>query len=310
MALGFLKKFVGKIAGAVAKTRERISGVIRRFTHQMDPERLDELEETLIETDMGPRLASEIRLAVEDAYRNKRIKDAEGVRSYILQRVQSMMPARESKPAEAEKPPTVILVVGVNGTGKTTTIAKLAQFYKAQGRKVLLAAADTFRAAAIEQLDTWARRTGVDIVKHQAGHDPGAVVFDACDAALARGMDVLIVDTAGRLHNKVQLMDELQKLSRVIKKKIPGAPHEVLLVLDATTGQNAVQQARVFTQDVGVTGLVITKLDGTAKGGVALAIWNEVKVPVKYIGTGESADDLAPFDPEEYAKALFGADAS
>ena len=201
--------------------------------------------------------------------------------------------------------PTVILVAGVNGTGKTTSVAKLAWLLTQSGKQVILAAADTFRAAAIQQLTIWSQRTGVQIVKHQSGADPGAVVFDACDAALARSADVVLVDTAGRLHTQEHLMRELGKIRRVVEKKIPGAPHEVLLVLDATTGQNAISQAQTFSAAVGVTGLFLAKLDGTAKGGIVVAIRDQVNLPVKFIGIGEKPEDIEPFDPETFVEALF-----
>lgn len=200
---------------------------------------------------------------------------------------------------------TVILFVGVNGVGKTTTIGKMAHMFKSQGKKVLLAAGDTFRAAAIEQLEVWGERAGVDVIKHQPGADPAAVIYDALQAAKARGVDILLCDTAGRLQNKVNLMDELNKIYRVVQREVPGAPHEVLLVLDATTGQNALQQAKTFGQSAGVTGIVLTKLDGTAKGGIVIAIRNELNLPVKYVGLGEKLDDLQPFDPEQFVHALF-----
>jgi fused signal recognition particle receptor len=199
----------------------------------------------------------------------------------------------------------VILFVGVNGVGKTTTIGKMAHMFKEQGKKVLLAAGDTFRAAAIEQLEVWGQRVGVDVIKHQQGADPAAVIYDAIQAAKARGVDVLLCDTAGRLQNKVNLMEELSKINRVVKREIPDAPHEVLLVLDATTGQNAMSQARTFGESSGVTGIVLTKLDGTAKGGIVIAIRNELQIPVKYVGLGEKMDDLQPFDPEQFVHALF-----
>jgi len=201
--------------------------------------------------------------------------------------------------------PAIILVVGVNGTGKTTSIGKLAHAYRSQGKKLVLAAADTFRAAAIEQLKEWGQRTGVDVVAHKQGADPGAVVFDALSAAESRGADVLIIDTAGRLHTKAHLMEELMKVNRVIQRKYPEAPHEVLLVLDATTGQNAMHQAKYFTEAVGVTGVVLAKLDGTAKGGVIFSICDQLRVPVRFVGTGERPQDLAPFEPREFVEALF-----
>ena len=216
-----------------------------------------------------------------------------------------MWPESDRQLARAEDGPTIILVAGVNGSGKTTSIAKLAKLLKDQGNAVMVAACDTFRAAAVEQLSIWADRTEVQIVKHQTGADPGAVAYDACEAAVARGMDILLVDTAGRLHTQDNLMRELEKIHRVVSKKVEGAPHEVLLVLDATTGQNAVSQARVFGETVSVTGIILAKLDGSAKGGVVVGIRDQIDMPVKFVGTGETLDDIDPFDPGEFVEALF-----
>ena len=296
-----LRKALRKTAGAFAEGLKRAIPVGRR----MDAGTLDGIEESLISTDMGLKLASRLKSEVEFRYRRREIRDPRAIIGAIKDELKRMLPGKETSPITAPSPPTVVLVVGVNGTGKTTSIAKLAKTCKDEGKKVLLAAADTFRAAAGAQLEVWAERVGVGIVSHGQGGDAGAVVHDACDAALARGCDYLIIDTAGRFHNKANLMRELGKIGRVASRKIAGAPHETLLVLDATTGQNAVAQARAFTEDVGVTGLFLAKLDGTAKGGAVAAIWNDVGVPVKYVGTGETADDVSPFDPETFVEALF-----
>ena len=296
-----LRRALKKTAGVFAEGLKRAIAVGRR----MDPKTLDDIEESLVSTDMGLELASRLKREVEFRYRRREIRDPAAVIAAIKDELKRMLPRKETSPLSAPSPPTVILMVGVNGTGKTTSIAKLARLHKDEGKKVLLAAADTFRAAAGTQLETWAERIGVGIVVHGEGGDPGAVVHDACDAAVARRSDYLIVDTAGRFHNKANLMKELEKIRRVASRKIPDAPHETLLVLDATTGQNALAQARAFTENVGVTGLFLAKLDGTAKGGVVAAIWSQVGVPVKYVGTGETAADMIPFDPEVFVEALF-----
>jgi len=237
--------------------------------------------------------------------RETKAKEAEEVLTLIKELVLDLLGRDTVPPTQAAEPPTVILVLGVNGVGKTTTIGKLGARYGQQGKKVLFAAGDTFRAAAIEQLEIWAGRAGADIIKHQQGADPAAVLFDGVSAAKSRGADVVLCDTAGRLHNKANLMEELKKVHRVVQKALPGAPHEVLLVLDATTGQNALVQAKIFHEAVPLTGVVLTKLDGTAKGGIVIAVTRELKVPVKFIGVGEGVDDLQPFDPAEYADGLF-----
>ncbi len=264
-----------------------------------------ELEETLYGADLGPALAGKLIEEAELEYQRTNIRSPDEVADFVRARLKAILPRRECEPIHAPEGTTVVLVVGVNGTGKTTSIAKLAKLYKDAGWKVLIAAADTFRAAAVEQLSIWAERVGVDIVKGTAGADAGAVAHDACEAAKARGANLLLVDTAGRLHTKDHLMRELDKIRRVVARQIPGAPHEILLVLDATTGLNAVSQAKVFTEDVGVTGLVLTKSAGTARGGVGVAVWNEVRVPVKYLGFGETPADLAHFSPGEFIDALF-----
>jgi len=270
---------------------------------EIDDDFLDDLEATMLTGDLGPKtttyLMKEIRRGVTEGI----INNTNEVMPFMEERITEMLGAQEEV-LELHKP-EVILVVGVNGVGKTTTIAKLAHYYAEQGKKVIIAAGDTFRAAASEQLSIWADRVGVSIVKHKEGADPAAVVFDACASALAKEADLVIVDTAGRLHTKVNLMEELKKIGRVADKQIPGAPHQTLLVLDGTTGQNAVSQAKLFGEAVPVTGIVVTKLDGTAKGGVVISIKEELGVPVRWIGVGEQMDDLRPFNAKEFANALF-----
>ena len=270
---------------------------------EIDDDFLDDLEATMLVGDLGPKttayLMKEIRRGVTEGI----INNTGEVMPFMEERITEMLGAQEEV-LELHKP-EVILVVGVNGVGKTTTIAKLAHYYAEQGKKVIIAAGDTFRAAASEQLSIWADRVGVSIVKHKEGADPAAVVFDACASAIAKEADLVIVDTAGRLHTKVNLMEELKKIGRVADKQIPGAPHQTLLVLDGTTGQNAVSQAKLFGEAVPVTGIVVTKLDGTAKGGVVISIKEELGVPVRWIGVGEQMDDLRPFNAKEFANALF-----
>lgn len=271
----------------------------------IDADTLEELEEILITSDIGVKTTVELIRSLESRLSRNELKDGEALRGALKEELLARLRAHH-KPLEITgKQPYVLLVVGVNGVGKTTTIGKLASRYAAEGRKVLLAAADTFRAAAADQLEIWAKRANVDLIRHQEGADPSAVTFDACKAALARGTDLLIVDTAGRLHTKVNLMEEMRKIRRVIGREIPGAPHETLLVLDAATGQNAVNQARIFKEAAGVTGLALTKLDGSAKGGVVVAVSNEFGLPVRFIGVGEGIDDLRDFDPQEFVDALF-----
>lgn len=295
-----------KIAGGLKKTRDALMGsigdVLQSFT-RIDKDLFDELEEILIMGDVGTVTASVLREMLEQRVKEERVTDPAAVRTLLQEIVAELLDGEQALALNTK--PSVILVIGVNGVGKTTTIGKLAHNLKADGKKVLLAAADTFRDAAIEQLDVWAKRAEVDIVRHTQGADPGAVVFDAVAAAKARGADVVICDTAGRLHNKKHLMEELHKISRIIERELPDADKEVLLVLDATTGQNAVNQAKEFKEVAGLTGIVLTKLDGTARGGVVLALRGDLKVPVKFIGVGEGIDDLQPFDPTAFATALF-----
>ncbi len=272
----------------------------------IDRNAIDGLEEGLLGADVGAELTTSIVGRVEERVRNERITKMERLTEVLREETRALIPQRSAQTIDlARAKPFVVLVVGVNGTGKTTTIAKLAARWKGEGKSVILGAADTFRAAAIEQLQLWADRVGVPMIKHKAGSDPGAVAHDAVAAAVARNADVVVIDTAGRLHNKSHLMQELSKVRRVIEKELPGAPHETLLVLDGTTGQNGVVQAAAFLEAAKVTGMVVTKLDGTAKGGVILSIMRQFDIPVKFIGVGEAADDLIPFDPAAYVDTLF-----
>ena len=298
--------FFNKIAQGLKKTRDSMMGkvdaLLNSFT-KIDEDFFEELEENLIMADVGAVTAARICDRLRKKVKEEGLASPDQVRSGLKQIISQMLEG----PSELDlsTKPSVILVIGVNGVGKTTTIGKLANNLRQQGKKVLLAAADTFRAAAIDQLQIWADRAQVDLVRHEEGSDPAAVVFDAINAGTARGCDVVICDTAGRLHNKKNLMDELSKIARVIEREAPGCAKEVLLVLDATTGQNALNQAKLFREAAGLTGLVRTKLDGTARGGVVIGIREELDIPIKYIGVGEQIDDLRPFDPVEFANALF-----
>lgn len=298
--------FFNKIAQGLKKTRDSMMGkvdaLLNSFT-KIDEDFFEELEENLIMADVGAVTAARICDRLRKKVKEEGLARPDQVRSGLKQIISQMLEG----PSELDlsTKPSVILVIGVNGVGKTTTIGKLANNLRQQGKKVLLAAADTFRAAAIDQLQIWADRAQVDLVRHEEGSDPAAVVFDAINAGSARGCDVVICDTAGRLHNKKNLMDELSKIARVIEREAPGCAKEVLLVLDATTGQNALNQAKLFREAAGLTGLVLTKLDGTARGGVVIGIREELDIPIKYIGVGEQIDDLRPFDPVEFANALF-----
>jgi fused signal recognition particle receptor len=293
---------------AVAKTRdnlvERIDDIFQG-KKEIDEDLLEELEMALIGADIGVRTTDEILTAVRGELSRNQLKDPSELKAHLAKHMATILErAGDSSPVIGAHP-QVILVVGVNGTGKTTTIGKLTRYLKSQGKSVLLCAADTFRAAAIEQLEVWGQRTGAEVIRQQTGSDPSAVLFDALQAAKARGIDVVIVDTAGRLHNKSGLMAELEKMKRTSERLVPGSPHEVLLVVDAVTGQNGLEQARQFTQTAGVTGLVLSKLDGTAKGGIVVAIASELKLPIRYIGVGEQVDDLEKFNPETFVRALF-----
>lgn len=283
---------------------DRIDDVLKSYT-KVDEELLEELEEILITADVGVNTTMDIIDSLRDKIKSKGITDPMDVREELKSIVEEILTNENSK-LNVETSPTIILMVGVNGVGKTTTIGKLANRYKNEGKKVLLAAGDTFRAAAIEQLEVWSTRSNVDIIKHQEGADPGAVIFDAIKAAKARKVDLLVCDTAGRLHNKTNLMNELGKVFKIVDREFPEAKKEVLLVVDATTGQNAVSQAKTFKEVADITGIVLTKLDGTAKGGVVLAVKSEVDVPVKLIGVGETVEDLQDFDAKAFSDALFG----
>ncbi|MDD6877230.1 MAG: signal recognition particle-docking protein FtsY [Clostridiaceae bacterium] len=302
--------FFDKIRAGLSKTRsviaEKLDAVVKVF-RPVDEELLDELEEALILSDLGVDTVMDVMDRLRAEVREGRLRESTQVRD-ALARILAEMTGGTDADARRLKlgtSPSVVLVIGVNGAGKTTTIGKLAHNLKSEGKSVLLAAGDTFRAAAADQLEIWAGRAGVDIVRQTEGADPAAVVFDALAAAKARGTDVVLVDTAGRLQNKANLMKELEKISRVIDKTLPGADRETLLVLDGTTGQNALSQAKAFAETAGITGIVLTKLDGTAKGGVVISISHSMGIPVKYIGVGEQIDDLLPFDPDDFVKALF-----
>jgi fused signal recognition particle receptor len=301
--------FFGRIKDSLARTKQQIierfdeiagrADAPERRAKPVDVETLDALEELLISADLGVAATDRIVGAVKTRSRN-----GASLRDLVKQEIKNVFAAVD-RPAAAQQRPTVTLVVGVNGTGKTTTVGKLANLLKSQGQTPLICAADTFRAAAVEQLEIWARRAGVDIVRAREGADPAAVVFDAISSGKAKGRDPILVDTAGRLHTRVNLMNELDKIRRIAAREVPGAPQEVLLVLDATVGQNGVTQAREFMGAAGVNGIVLTKLDGTAKGGVAVAIAHDLKLPIRYVGVGEGIDDLVPFSPDEYVDGLF-----
>lgn len=305
--MGLFKKF----SLGLRKTRESMSGAIDEMLHSykdIEDSLYEDLEEILVMGDVGVTTAQEIVEKLRERVKEKNIGTPERVKEQIKEIVEEMLSGDEEMSLITM--PSVILVIGVNGVGKTTTIGKMAAMYKAQGKKVLLGAADTFRAAAIDQLEIWAQRSGVDIVKHKEGADPAAVVYDTIQAGKARNTDIIICDTAGRLHNKKNLMDELEKIYRVIDRELPYSDRESLLVLDATTGQNAVNQAREFKNVAEITGIVLTKLDGTARGGVVLSIKNDLRVPVKFVGVGEQIDDLQPFNPKAFAEGLFEAQVS
>lgn len=299
-----------RLKAGIQKTR---SGLMDRLEDvvsgrkEIDADLLDELEYALITADIGVNTVNEILESIRERADRRQLADAAQIKQLIAQHLLEVLESAERPVPHVAEPPAVVFVVGVNGAGKTTTIGKLASRYKSEGRSVLLCAADTFRAAAIEQLQVWGARTATDVIKQSAGADPSAVVFDALQAAKARKVDYVIVDTAGRLHTKTNLMSELEKMRRTAAKVIPSAPHEVLLVLDATTGQNGLEQARKFTESSGVTGLVLTKLDGTAKGGVVVAIARELNLPIRYVGVGEQASDLLPFEPDKFIASLFAA---
>src|SRR5579862_757158 len=295
---------------AVTRTRENLAERIEEvvsFNKEIDRNTLDDLEATLIGADLGSTTTQEVLGRLRDKADRKQIKDVQELKQLLKVELLAILNAANTQAVrKVEGEPEVILVVGVNGTGKTTTIGKLAQVFRSAGKTVLLCAADTFRAAAIDQLEIWGSRTGTEVIKTKPGGDPAAVLFDALQSAKARKADYVVVDTAGRLHTKTSLMAELDKMRRTAQRIIPGAPHETLLVMDATTGQNGLQQARLFTQSAGVTGIVLTKLDGTAKGGIAVAIARELNLPVRFVGVGEKMDDLLEFDAQAFVDSLVG----
>lgn len=290
------------------KTRDKIAAGLRSvlaFGRKIDEKLLDELEEAMLAGDMGPSAVAGLIGEVRAAWRQGEVKEAQDILPFLKQRIAGTWSASDRALHFAATPPTVICMVGINGSGKTTSVAKMAAHLRRAGKTVLLGACDTFRAAAIDQLTIWAQRVGCDIVKHKPNSDPAAVAFDACEAAIARKADVLLLDTAGRLHTQDHLMRELNKIVRVVQKRLPEAPHEVLLVLDATIGQNAINQAKLFTQTANVTGLFLAKLDGSAKGGIVVGIREQLDIPVKFVGLGETIEALEPFDPDTFVAALF-----
>ncbi len=306
--MGIFSKTAGYLKERLSKTRNKISSSLSsvlRLGRNIDDALLDELEETLISDDIGVETTDKLISELREAYRKRQIAKTDDILPFLKEHMKSYWPHRDRQLHFATSGPTVILVAGVNGTGKTTSIAKLAYILSRNNKNVIVAACDTFRAAAIEQLTIWAERIGVQIVKHQIGGDPAAVAFDACEAAVAREADVLILDTAGRLHTKKDLMQQLTKIRDVTARKIPGSPHEVLIVLDATTGQNAIAQAKIFTEAINLTGIFLAKLDGTARGGIVIAIKDQLDIPVKFVGLGEKPEDIAEFDPDKFVEALF-----
>ncbi len=300
--------FFDKLKKGLTKTRETITEKIEKLVigyADIDDDLLDELEEILIMADVGVNTTDNLMEAVRKGIKKKEINTPEDLKPFLAKKISELLTKDSDTTKIAKEGPTVILVIGVNGVGKTTTIGKLSNYYREQGKTVMLAAADTFRAAAIDQLEIWGERTNAKVIRHEENSDPAAVAFDAVKAAVARNVDILLIDTAGRLQTKSNLMEELKKINRVIQREIPDAPHETLLVLDATTGQNAISQAKIFTEAAPISGVVLTKLDGTAKGGVVIGIKAELSMPVKWIGVGEGVDDLRPFVAEDFAKALF-----
>ncbi len=304
--MALFRKAIEKLTRGLSRTKQRFVGGLKTLLvgRTLDAELVEELEAMLIQADIGIAEVTRICDDLREANKAGKIAKGEEVLDFLKNEMKKYWPESDRSVKFAESGPTVILVAGINGAGKTTSIAKLAYQFKQDGKKVVLAAADTFRAAAVEQLTIWSQRIGCDIVKG-SGKDPAAVVFDACEAAAARGADVLLVDTAGRLHTQDNLMRELTKIRDVVARKLPGAPHEVLLVLDATTGQNAINQAKAFLEAIDVTGIFLAKLDGTAKGGIVVAIRNEVNLPVKFVGLGETFEDVEPFNPDTFIDAMF-----
>lgn len=303
--------FFDRLKKGLAKTRETLTNKIEKLIigyADIDDDLLDDLEEALIMSDVGVKTTEKLMADVRKGIKKKEINTPEDLKPFLAEKISEILSTGSDETRIAAAGPTVLLVIGVNGVGKTTTIGKLAAYYKEQGKSVMLAAADTFRAAAIDQLQIWGDRTGVPVIRHEEGSDPAAVAFDAVKAGRARNIDVLIIDTAGRLHTKSNLMEELKKINRVVQREIAEAPHETLLVLDATTGQNAISQADLFQKTAAITGIVLTKLDGTAKGGVIIGLKAELSMPVKWVGVGEGVDDLRPFNAQEFSRALFDLD--
>ncbi len=306
--MGIFTKTVEYLKGRLDKTRDKISTSLSAVTslgRNIDENLLNKLEETLITDDIGVETTNMLISELREAFRNRQIATTDDILPFLKVHIKTYWPHRDRQLRLAQAGPTVVLVAGVNGSGKTTSIAKLALTLSQNNKMVLLAACDTFRAAAVEQLTIWAERIGVQIVKHKTGSDPAAVAFDACEAAVARGADFLILDTGGRLHTQKDLMRQLTKIRDVVARKIPDAPNEVLLVLDATTGQNAIVQAKMFTEAINVTGIFLAKLDGTARGGIVIAIKDQLDIPVKFVGLGEKPEDIAEFDPDTFVEALF-----
>lgn len=292
----------------LTRTRERVTTGFRsvlRIGQKIDADTMTRLEKAMLMADFGPSTTEKLIEVVRQGWKSGKIVEEQQVTAFLRDHVVAMWPESDRGIQWADSGPTVVLVTGINGSGKTTSVAKLARYFTNQGKKVILGACDTFRAAAVEQLTIWSERTGVQIVKHDQGADPGAVAYDACEAAIARKADVLLLDTAGRLHTQDHLMRELGKIQKVVQRKIPGAPHEVLLVLDATIGQNAIIQAHQFSEHVAVSGLFLAKLDGSAKGGIVVGIRDQLDMPVKFVGLGETPDDIEPFDPQVFMDAMF-----
>jgi len=306
--MGIFGKTVGYIKDKLGRTRNKITSSLTSVLtmgRKIDEQLLDDLEETLISDDIGIETTEMLISDLRTAYRQKEIEKTEDIVDFLKQHIKNYWPHRDRILHTSESGPTVILVAGTNGSGKTTSIAKLAYVLSKNDNEVIVAACDTFRAAAVEQLTIWSERIGVQIVKHKSGADPAAVAYDACQAAIARKVDYLILDTAGRLHTQTNLMKELTKIRDVVAMNIPGAPNEVLLVLDSTTGQNAIMQAKMFTEAIDVTGIFLAKLDGTARGGIVIAIKDQLDIPVKFVGLGETPEDIAEFDPDKFVEALF-----
>jgi len=306
--MGIFTRTADYLKDRLGKTRDKITSSLASvlsLRRDIDDDLLDKLEETLISDDIGVETTDKLVSDLRTAFREKTIATTSDIVPFLKEHIKNYWPHQDRQLHLAQTGPTVILIAGVNGSGKTTSIAKLAALLSRDGKKVIVAACDTYRAAAVEQLSIWAERIGAQIVKHKSGSDPAAVAFDACEAAAARNADFLILDTAGRLHTKKDLMRELIKIRDVVARKIPGAPNEVLLVLDATTGQNAISQAKLFTEAINVTGIFLAKLDGTARGGIVVAIKDQLDIPVKFVGLGETPDDIAEFDPDTFVEALF-----